>query len=129
MLRIKTTDARNRLGSLINRVAFGREQFVLHRRDVDLAALVPLDVYRQLERHVEELDDPLDDRHEERPAPASGPGLLLEQLARELSGILPGGTPAAQGAASGRIGSQDRRRRPASTSRAHSARRKSQRTR
>ncbi|HVS15625.1 MAG TPA: type II toxin-antitoxin system Phd/YefM family antitoxin [Thermoanaerobaculia bacterium] len=76
--RINTTDVRQRLGDLLDRVADRREQFVIERRGKPLAAIVPFAQYEQLQRAAELEMERLLDRHARR--------LTLEQaeqLARE----------------------------------------------
>jgi len=57
MLRkISTADARKKLSNIMNRVAFGKETFVLTRRGEALAALVPvedLNLLQQIEERME----------------------------------------------------------------------------
>ena len=42
-MEIPISKAREQLSDLINKVAFGKEQFILSRRGKPLAALVPID--------------------------------------------------------------------------------------
>jgi prevent-host-death family protein len=52
MTRLSATRAREEFSDTLNRVAYGGERIVLHRRGKDLAALVPvedLELLRQLE--------------------------------------------------------------------------------
>jgi len=46
---VKTTQAREEFGTMVNRVAYGGEWIVFERRGKDLAALVPVDDLRRLE--------------------------------------------------------------------------------
>ncbi len=50
---IKPAEVRQRLGDLLDRVAGGREQFVIERRGRPMAALVPFERLRRLERAAE----------------------------------------------------------------------------
>ena len=43
MTRITTSDARREFSDAVNRVSFGHERIVLHRRGKDVAALVPME--------------------------------------------------------------------------------------
>ncbi len=54
--KISTGDARGQLATLINRVAFGKESFILTRRGKALAALVTMDELNLLK----ELEDRMD---------------------------------------------------------------------
>lgn len=60
MTRRNTTEAREDFSTLINQVAFGKERVILHRRGKDVAAIVPLEDLRLLERLIEEAEDRLD---------------------------------------------------------------------
>src|SRR5581483_6497274 len=53
---ISTSDARNRFGDLINRVAYGREHVVLTRRGKDLVAIVPAEGLRWIEEFEDRRD-------------------------------------------------------------------------
>ena len=57
MLRkISTADARKKLANIVNRVAFGKENFVLTRRGEPLAALVSVDDLKLLQELEERTD-------------------------------------------------------------------------
>ena len=57
MLRkISTADARKKLSNIMNRVAFGKETFVLTRRGEALAALVSVEDLKLLQEIEETLD-------------------------------------------------------------------------
>ena len=57
MLRkISTADARKKLANIVNRVAFGKEAFVLTRRGEALAALVSVEDLRLLQEMEERMD-------------------------------------------------------------------------
>jgi prevent-host-death family protein len=57
MLRkISTADARKKLANIVNRVAFGKEAFVLTRRGEALAALVSVEDLRILQEMEERMD-------------------------------------------------------------------------
>ena len=56
LTKISTADARKRLANIVNRVAFGKEAFVLTRRGEALAALVSLDDLNLI-REIEERMD------------------------------------------------------------------------
>lgn len=47
--KISTADARKQFANIINRVAFGKESFVLTRRGEALAALVSMEDLRRLQ--------------------------------------------------------------------------------
>ena len=57
MLRkISTADARKKLSNIMNRVAFGKETFVLTRRGEALAALVSVEDLKLLQEIKERMD-------------------------------------------------------------------------
>ena len=57
MLRkISTADARKKLANIVNRVAFGKEAFVLTRHGEALAALVSVDDLKLLQEIEERMD-------------------------------------------------------------------------
>jgi prevent-host-death family protein len=57
MLRkISTADARKKFANIVNRVAFGKEAFVLTRRGEALAALVSVDALKLLQEIEERMD-------------------------------------------------------------------------
>lgn len=56
MNRLTASDAREHMPDTLNRVAFGGERFVIHRRGKDLAALVPLEDLELLRALEDELD-------------------------------------------------------------------------
>jgi len=57
MLRkISTADARKKLANIVNRVAFGKEAFVITRRGEALAALVPVEDLKLLQEIEERRD-------------------------------------------------------------------------
>jgi len=49
MTRLNASDARNDFSSSLNRVAYGKDRLVLHRRGKDVAAIVPVEDLRLLE--------------------------------------------------------------------------------
>ena len=56
MTRVSTTKARHDFAETINKVAYGGDRVVLHRRGKDLVALVPvedLEFLEELERNAE----------------------------------------------------------------------------
>lgn len=54
--KISTADARKKLANIINRVAFGKESFILTRRGEALAALVSVEDLKLLQE-MEERED------------------------------------------------------------------------
>ena len=60
MTRLNVGEARKVFGDTVNRVAYRGERIVLERRGKDVAALVPIEDLRLLERLAEEREDRLD---------------------------------------------------------------------
>lgn len=56
LTKISTADARKRLANIVNRVAFGKEAFVLTRRGEALAALVSVEDLKLLQEIEERMD-------------------------------------------------------------------------
>ena len=54
--KISTADARKKLANIVNRVAFGREAFILTRRGEALAALVSVEDLKLLQEIEERMD-------------------------------------------------------------------------
>lgn len=59
MTRVSAGEARKDFSTTLNRVAYGRERLILHRRGKDVAALVPVEDVALLEALEDRLD--LDD--------------------------------------------------------------------
>jgi len=69
MTRLAATVLRNDLSDTLNRVAYGRERIVLHRRGKNLAVLIPIEDFKFLEeiedaKDVDEAIRRLDDPNE-----------------------------------------------------------------
>ena len=60
MKSVSTTEVREAVAEYLNEVAYGRERVVIRRHGKDLAALIPIEDLRFLERLEEELEDHLD---------------------------------------------------------------------
>ena len=56
MTRIPVTTARRTLSDVVSHVAFGGDRVVLSRNGRDLAAIVPMDVYRRIEEEEDRRD-------------------------------------------------------------------------
>jgi len=78
--KISTADARKKLASIINRVAFGKEYFVLTRGGEPLAAIVSVEDLKLLHELEEQMD--IDDAWKARKEP--GENVSWEQLREEL---------------------------------------------
>jgi prevent-host-death family protein len=60
MTRLTASKAREEFADTLNRVAFGKERIVLHRRGKDLVALIPAEELRAVEKVLDALEDRLD---------------------------------------------------------------------
>ena len=78
--KISAADARKKFADIINRVAYGKESFVLTRRGVPLAAIVSMDDLMLLQEIEEQMD--IDDAWKARNEP--GENISWEKLREEL---------------------------------------------
>ena len=56
MTRINASEVRSAFADILNRVAYGGERIVLHRRGKNVAALVPLEDFALLEKLEDNID-------------------------------------------------------------------------
>ncbi len=56
MIRLNTSEVRSDFSDILNRVAYGGERIVLHRRGKNVAALVPLEDLTLLEKLEDQID-------------------------------------------------------------------------
>ena len=78
--KISAAEARKKFANIINRVAYGKESFVLTRRGEPLAAIVSIDDLKLLQE-IEEQGD-IDDAWKARNEP--GENISWEKLREEL---------------------------------------------
>ena len=78
--KISAADARKKFANIINRVAYGKESFVLMRRGEPLAAIVSIDDLKLLQEIEEQMD--IDDAWKARKEP--GENISWEKLREEL---------------------------------------------
>ena len=57
MIRLNVSKAREEFPEIVNRAAYGKERTIVSRRGKDLAAIIPIDDLRLLERLTEEETD------------------------------------------------------------------------
>ena len=83
--RVSSSEAREEFSEIINRVAYGGERVVIRRRDKELAAVIPMEDLKLLERLIEEEEDRIDAEEAMKvlndPTEESVP---LEQVRKEL---------------------------------------------
>ncbi len=78
--KISTVDARKKFSDIINRVAYGKEAFVLTRRGEPLAALVSMEEFTLLQ----EIEDRMDIEEAWRARAEPGENIPWEKLQEEL---------------------------------------------
>ena len=78
--KISAADARKKFANIINRVAFGKESFVLTRRGEALAAIVSIEDLKLLQEIEEQMD--IEDAWKARKEP--GESISWEELREEL---------------------------------------------
>ena len=78
--KITTADARKKFSNIINRVAFGKESFVLTRRGEPIAALVSVEELKILR----ELEDRIDIEDAWKAKNEPGDPIPWEELKKEL---------------------------------------------
>jgi prevent-host-death family protein len=84
MTRLNVSKAREEFPEVVNRAAYGKERTIVSRRGKDLAAVIPIEDLRLLERLAREEMDRID-LEEARASPAEpGENISLRALMREL---------------------------------------------
>ncbi len=78
--KISAVDARKKFANIINRVAYGKESFVLTRRGEPLAALVSMEDFMLLQ----EIEDRIDIEEAWNARAEPGENIPWEQLRKEL---------------------------------------------
>jgi prevent-host-death family protein len=78
--KISTGDARKKFANIINRVAYGKESFVLTRRGEPLAALVSMEDFILLQ----EIEDQIDIEEAWKARAEPGENIPWEKLRKEL---------------------------------------------
>ena len=84
MNRLNTSDARERLAEVLNRVAFAKDRVRITRRGKEIAAVVPIEDLELIER----LEDEFDLREAEKAlAEADRKGTIPLEVLREELGL------------------------------------------
>ena len=86
MTRIPVTRARRTLYDVVSHVAFGGDRVVLSRNGRDLAAIVPMELYRMMELEEDRLDV-AEMRRAKREAAARGEKPVPYEEARKRLGV------------------------------------------
>jgi prevent-host-death family protein len=80
MTRIAASEAREKLATILNEVAFGGERILLHRHGKDVAAVVPIEDLELLEA----LEDKMDLGLARKALAEKGSRVKWEELKKEL---------------------------------------------
>jgi prevent-host-death family protein len=86
MTRLNVSKAREEFPEVVNRAAYGKERTIVSRRGKDLAAVIPMDDLRLLERLAREEMDRIDleDAHAALKEAEEKGNMPLRDLMREL---------------------------------------------
>ena len=84
MTRLNVSKAREEFPELVNRAAYGKERTIVSRRGKDLAAVIPIEDLRLLERLAREEMDRLDIASARASLAEPGENIPLRDLMREL---------------------------------------------
>jgi prevent-host-death family protein len=84
MTRLNVSKAREEFPELVNRAAYGKERMIVSRRGKDLAAVIPIEDLRLLERLAREEMDRLDIESARAALVEPGENIPLRDLMREL---------------------------------------------
>ena len=84
MTHLTVGEARSNLADALNRVAYKGERIIIRRRDKDVAALIPVEDLRLLERLVEEEEDRLDVEAARKALAESDERIPYERVRKEL---------------------------------------------
>lgn len=84
MTRLNVSKAREEFPELVNRAAYGKERTIVSRRGKDLAAVIPIEDLRLLERLTREEMDRIDIESARAALAEPGENIPLRDLMREL---------------------------------------------
>ena len=84
MTRLNVSKAREEFPDVVNRAAFGKERTIVSRRGKDLAAVIPIEDLRLLERLAQEAVDRIDMEAARAALAEPGENISLEQVKVEL---------------------------------------------
>jgi prevent-host-death family protein len=84
MERLNVVDLRRRFSEVLNRAEYRGERIIIHRREKDAAAIVPIEDLRLLERLVREEEDRLDATAAQAAREESGERIPLADLCQEM---------------------------------------------
>lgn len=78
--KLSASAARSQFAEIMNRAAYGKERIVLHRRTKPVAAVVPIEDLRAIER----LEDEIDIREARKAMREKGKNISLAELKKLL---------------------------------------------
>ena len=86
MRRLNISEVRSDFAETINQVSYGKERLIVERRGKDLAAIIPVEDLKLLERLIEEEEDRLDLEEVEKilADPRNKKTIPLEKVRKEL---------------------------------------------
>jgi prevent-host-death family protein len=84
MERLSVVELRQSLADCLNRAEYRGERIIIHRREKDAAAIVPIEDLRLLERLVREEEDRIDDAAAQAAAEEPGDPVPLDAVRRKL---------------------------------------------
>jgi len=84
MTRLNVSKARDEFPEIVNRAAYGQERTIVSRRGKDMAAVIPIDDLRLLERLSRQEMDRIDLREARESLAEPGENIPMEQLKKEL---------------------------------------------
>jgi prevent-host-death family protein len=84
MTRLNVSKAREEFSEVVNRAAYGNERTIVSRRGKDLAAVIPIEDLRLLERLAQEEMDQIDIADARASLAEPGENISLRDLMREL---------------------------------------------
>ncbi|MCW5980996.1 MAG: type II toxin-antitoxin system Phd/YefM family antitoxin [Bryobacteraceae bacterium] len=84
MTRLNVSKAREEFPDVVNRAAYGKERTIVSRRGKDLAAVIPIEDLRLLERLAREEMDRIDLEDAQAALAEPGENLPLEKVKEEL---------------------------------------------
>ena len=84
MIRLNVSKAREEFPEVLNRAAYGKERTIVSRRGKDLAAVIPIEDLRLLERLAREEMDRIDIADALASLAEPGENIPLRDLMREL---------------------------------------------
>jgi antitoxin Phd len=80
MTRLNATEARSEFADILNRVAYGKERIILHRRGKNVAVLVPIEDLKLLKK----IEDQMDNEDADKALKEPGRRIPWEKIKKDL---------------------------------------------